>query len=99
MLASAAFELGAGNPLAADERSFGDVFDGLSVPGDGANDGVVVGGDDGIANSRRGINIFCAFQNIERDFEERVKVAERLGPLLFWSRLRRRRRVQRNFFR
>src|SRR5258708_14850674 len=83
MLAAAALELGAGNPLAADERSFGDVFDGLAVPGDGANDGVVVGGDDGIANSRRGINIFCAFQNIERDFEERVKVAERLGPLLF----------------
>src|SRR5258707_15765437 len=83
MLAAAAFELGAGNPLATDERSFGDVFDGLAVPGDGANDGVVVGGEDGIANSRGGINIFCAFQNIERDFEERVKVAERLGPRLF----------------
>jgi len=36
MLAAAAFELGAGNPLAANERSFGDVFDGLAVPGDGA---------------------------------------------------------------
>src|SRR3981189_1423774 len=83
MLAAAAFELGAGNPLAADERSFGDVFDGLSVPGDGADDGVVVGGENGIANSSGGINIFCAFQNIERDFEERVKVAQRLGALRF----------------
>src|SRR5258708_3692000 len=83
MLAAAAFELGAGNPLAADERSFGDVFDRLAVPGDGANDGVVVGGEDGIANGGGGINIFCAFQDVERDFEEGVEVAERLGPLPF----------------
>src|SRR5258708_15559103 len=83
MVAAAAFEWGAGNPLATDERSFGDVFDGLAVPGDGADDGVVIGGENGIANGSGGINIFCAFQNIERDFEERVEVAERLGPLLF----------------
>src|SRR4029077_6350126 len=83
MLATAAFELGAGNPLAADQRGFGYVFYGLVVPGDGADDGIVVGGEDGIANSGGRVDVFGAFQNVEGDFEEGMEVAERLGPLLF----------------
>src|SRR5579859_530598 len=85
MLAAAASELRAGNPLAAYERSFGDVFDGLAVPGDGADDGVVIGGENGIANGGGGINVLGALENVERHLEEGVQVAERLGPLLFGS--------------
>ena len=64
MQAAAAFELGAGNPLAADERGFGYVFDGLAVPGDGADDGVVVGGEYRVANGGGGIDVLGAFENV-----------------------------------
>ena len=36
-----------------------------------------------VANAGGGIDVLGALQNIERDFEEGVEVAERLGPLLF----------------
>ena len=70
-------------------------------PGDGADDGVVVGGDE--MESRMAAGELMSLARLRtsrcRTSEEGVEVARAAASIAFWFRLRRRRRVRRSFFR
>jgi hypothetical protein len=74
-------ELGAGEPLASDQAGFGDVLLWIALPGDASDEGVIVGGANGVADSGAGIDVFGALQDIDSDFEQGVQEADGLRPL------------------